>query len=139
MRKLTQKKLHPSVLKFKEFVKNNPKLIQEVRKGNSTWQELYEEWYLLGEEDPRWDSIGVEKHKGQGENDETKTDWVSSVIGMMKKVDANQMQYHLNNLSQAIGAIQGVISQFQGMNNQQQLHQPREPQGPSNPFSFRKD
>ncbi len=57
---MAQKKLHPSVIKFKEFVKNNPKLIQEVRKGKATWQELYEDWYVLGEEDKRWETLGTE-------------------------------------------------------------------------------
>ena len=56
---MTEKKLHPSVLQFKEFVKNNPKIIQEVRKGKATWQELYEDWYLLGEDDSRWETIGT--------------------------------------------------------------------------------
>lgn len=136
---MNQKKLHPSVLKFKEFVKNNPKIIQEVRKGNSTWQELYENWYLLGEEDPLWDSIGAEKKDYQITNEETKPDWMSSFMRMMKKMDGNQVEYHLNNLSQAIGAIQGLIMQFQGNNHQQQPSQTRESQGSNNPFSFRKD
>jgi len=136
---MTQKKLHPSVLQFKEFVKNHPKLVQEVRKGKATWQELYEEWYLLGEEDPRWESIGEEEPGVQKEkNGEAKSDLLSSIMGVMRKMDANQVQYHLNNLSQAIGAIQGLLSQFQGSNQPQQFQQ-REPQGPANPFSFRKD
>ena len=54
-----QKNLHPSVIKFKEFVKNNPALIKEVRNGNSTWQEMYEDWFLLGEEDNRWEKLGA--------------------------------------------------------------------------------
>lgn len=136
---MNQKKLHPSVVKFKEFVKNHPKLIQEVRKGNATWQEFYEEWYLLGEGDPRWDSIGTEKKSNDTANAETKPDWISSFKGAMKKMDGNQMQYHLNNLSQAIGAIQGLITQFQGNNQPQQPSQTRKPQGSNHPFSFRKD
>ena len=42
---MAKKNLHPSVQKFKGFVKDHPELIQEVRKGNTTWQELYEDWY----------------------------------------------------------------------------------------------
>ena len=29
-------------------------MVHEVRSGNKTWQQFYEEWYLLGEEDPIW-------------------------------------------------------------------------------------
>lgn len=137
--KMGQKKLHPSIVEFKEFVRNNPKIIQEVRKGNATWQELYEDWYLLGEDDERWDRIGkeVKEKTVSADEEEKKTDWMSTITGMLKKMDTNQMQHHINNLSQAIGAIQGILSQFQGPANQPS--HPRELEGPKNPFSFRKD
>ena len=47
------------------------------------------------------------------------------------------MQHHINNLSQALGAIQSVISQFQGNNPDAGPVKP--PEGPKHPFSFRKD
>ncbi|WML38975.1 YlbD family protein [Neobacillus sp. OS1-2] len=134
---MTQKKLHPSVLKFKEFVKSNPKIIKEVRDGKATWQELYEDWYLLGEEDQRWDVIGTEKSTDTEPNKESKGDWMANIMGMVKKMDPNQMQTHINNLSQALGAIQGVISQFQGGNSAPGSSKP--PEGPKHPFGFRKD
>ncbi|MFZ7942177.1 MULTISPECIES: YlbD family protein [Bacillaceae] len=135
---MTQKKLHPSVLKFKEFVKNNPNIIKEVRNGKATWQELYEDWYLLGEEDKRWEDMGNDADSTQEtSNGETKGDWMSNIVGMVKKMDPNQMQTHINNLSQALGAIQGVISQFQGGNPASGSIKPQE--GPQHPFSFRKD
>jgi hypothetical protein len=135
---MAPKKLHPSVIKFKDFVKSNPKLIQEVRKGNATWQELYEDWYLLGEDDKRWETLGSDKTETETENStETKGDWKSNLVGMVKNMDANQMQQHINNLSQAIGAIQGVLSQFQGGNPGSNPAKP--PEGPVHPFSFRKD
>lgn len=137
---MTQKKLHPSVLKFKEFVKNNPKVIQEVRKGNSTWQELYEDWYLLGEEDKRWETIGTENNSEPEKKTESKGDWMSNIMGMVKKMDPDQMQGHINNLSQALGAIQGVISQFQGNSGSTGgVGAPKASEGPKHPFLFRKD
>lgn len=137
MRKMTQKKLHPTVVQFKEFVKNNPKLIQEVRKGKSTWQELYEEWYLLGEEDSRWETIGSNNSEEVEASTESKGDWISNIMGMVKKMDPNQLQNHINNLSQALGAVQGVLSQFQGNNAAGEPIKPQE--GPKHPFMFRKD
>lgn len=135
---MTQKKLHPSVLQFKEFVKNNPKIIQEVRKGKVTWQELYEDWYLLGEEDSRWETIGTVKESSDNDsNTESKGDWMSNIIGMVKNMDPNQMQNYINNLNQALGAIQSVISQFQGTNAPSGSGKPSE--GPKHPFLFRKD
>src|SRR4051794_2268010 len=102
-----QKNLHPSVIKFKEFVKNNPTLIKEVRNGNSTWQELYEDWYLLGEEDNRWKTIGVTTSSSTETGEDKKGDWVSTILGTVQKMDPNQIQHYIDNFSQALGAIQG--------------------------------
>ncbi len=136
---MAPKKLHPSVIKFKEFVKNNPKLIQEVRKGKATWQELYEDWYVLGEEDKRWETVGSETNSESEKSTSAKGDWMSNIMGAVKNMDPNQVQHHINNLSQAIGAIQGVLSQFQLNNPNQGANSVKPPEGPNNPFSFRKD
>jgi hypothetical protein len=62
---------------------------------------------------------------------------MSTIVGMVKKMDPNQMQNHINNLSQALGAIQSVISQFPGNNPTAGSVKPSE--GPKHPFVFRKD
>ncbi|MBD8007019.1 YlbD family protein [Bacillus norwichensis] len=130
------KKLHPSVEQFKAFVKEHPILIKLVRDNEYTWQELYEDWYLLGEDDPKWAQYtNGNTSKAGHQKDDNKT-WVQQLTGVVKKMDANQMQHHINNLSQAIGAIQGVLTQFQG--NNQENTQPQN-DAPRNPFSFRKD
>jgi hypothetical protein len=130
------KKLHPSVVDFKEFVRNNPKLILEVRKGKASWQELYEDWYLLGEEDSRWETVKPDNHVQSDENTDKKGDWISSILGTVQKMDPEQVQHYINNLSQALGAIQGVLSQLQGSNKVNQV----KPQNvPRHPFLFRKD
>jgi len=126
-----QKELHPSVIKFKEFVKKNPNLIREVRKGNTTWQELYEDWYLLGEDDQRWGTTNSD-----AKTTEKKDDWISTVLGTVQKMDPNQIQVYVNNLSQALGAIQGVISQLKGNGSTTQVKPQNEPR---HPFMFRKD
>ncbi|WP_059170023.1 YlbD family protein [Bacillus sp. FJAT-27445] len=133
-------KLHPSVNKFKEFVTNNPHIAKEVRDGNATWQQLYEEWYLLGEDDPRWKNslesqeTAADKTKEEG----GKAELVKNFMNMAKKMDAAQLQGHLYNLSQALGAIQGLIGQFQSSPPPQQRASHQETIPPQ-PFPFRKD
>ncbi|MFD1705768.1 YlbD family protein [Siminovitchia sediminis] len=132
-------KLHPSVEEFKAFVKEHPSLIKLVRSNEYNWQELYEEWYLLGPDDPKWNPYkqgNVPRTNKSNEKDEDDKRWVQQLTGMLKKVDPHQMQHHLQNLSQAIGAIQGVLSQFQGAG---QESPPQQIQTPGNPFLFRKD
>ncbi|MDF1506712.1 YlbD family protein [Robertmurraya sp. DFI.2.37] len=130
---MEKKKLHPSVQQFKEFVKEHPKMVMEVRKGNATWQELFEEWYLLGDEDSRWDEF-----KGVQEKEEDKKEWLPQIMNAVKNVDPNQLQGHITNLSQALGAIQGLILQFQG-GKQGSATSSNQPAQSSHPFQFRKD
>ncbi len=137
---MAKKELHPTIEKFKQFVKNNPSMIQKVRNEECTWQELYEDWYLLGEEDPRWDEFrgGDKKNPTTtAPTAESKTDWISQIMGAVKKMDAQQFEGHINNLSQALAAIQGVVSQFQGGNNSNPI--PKNEQKTPHPFKFRKD
>lgn len=134
---MMEKNLHPSIVEFKEFVRANPKIMREVKNGKYTLQELYEDWYLLGENDPRWETIGTEKIVEEAETEENpKNDMVSKIMRNISKIDPNQLQTHIYHANQAISAILSVLSQFQGSNqssNQKQSSQ----QG--HPFSFRKD
>lgn len=132
--KMSETNLHPSVEQFKQFLKKNPKLVKEVRLEKKTWQQLYENWVLLGEEDEQWNDY-KEESKSSSEID--KDDIVSQLFGYLKKVDVDQVQNQMNHFSQAIGAIQGVISQFQGSSS---ASSPKAtPSKPSHPFGFRKD
>jgi len=134
---MAEKELHPSIKQFKEFVRQNPKLIQQVRNGDTTWQELFEEWYLLGEEDTKWDPYRAENQEKQTTKEETNTgDWVSRMMTIVKNMDPEQLQGQITHLSQAIAAVQGVLSQFQG---NQSGNTPKGNEGPGHPFSFRKD
>lgn len=127
---------HPSIEKFKDFVKRHPKLSQEVKAKKKTWQELFEEWYLLGEEDESWKSYRDEETQEDSTEKTTKsTEVIPQLLQSIKKMDMNQMQYHLTNVNSAIGNIQQLISQF--IPNATKGSSPT--QGVKNPFSFRKD
>ncbi|MHC0037292.1 YlbD family protein [Pseudoneobacillus sp. C159] len=136
---MTEKKLHPTVIKFKEFVKKHPKISNEVTSGKFTWQQLYEEWYLLGEEDPRWEPFreGLKSPKNENKTDNEKSpELMTKIFDYIKTMDMNQIQQHIYQASQALGAIQGILSQFQSSPPPQT---PKPSSGPANPFSFRKD
>lgn len=136
--------LHPSVESFKQFVKRNPRIIEAVRNESVSWQELYEDWYLLGEEDPRWETYRAEVKKSKTSNavkreepeEEQKSDWVGQIVGAVKKMDAQTLEVYINQLSQALAAIQGVLSQFQGANPTKPMQKNSHP---PHPFQFRKD
>ena len=129
-------KLHPSVEEFKKFVNDHPKVLDEVKTGKATLQELYEDWYLLGEEDARWKNL-LSDEKASNVANNQKSDWLNSAIGSFKKMDPEQVQHYIAHLSQALGSIQGVLSQFQSGNSNKSSSTPQ--QKPNHPFLFRKD
>ncbi|WP_400247021.1 YlbD family protein [Niallia sp. JL1B1071] len=139
---MANKELHPSVEEFKAFVKANPKILKEARSGKVTLQELYEDWYLLGPDDARWDGLRVgaseASTKKEDETTSNRTVWMSTIVDTLKNMDQNQIQGYLANLNQALGTIQGVITQFSPNSGSSGSSAPTE-QKPSGPFSFRKD
>ncbi|PEE42123.1 YlbD family protein [Bacillus pseudomycoides] len=134
----TKGPLHPSVQQFKEFVNHHPKMVHEVRNGEKTWQQFYEEWYLLGEQDEVWKAYKADgetiSSPAQENNDEKAVDLMGQMLSFLKKLDAEQMQQHLANVTSAIGSVQQVIQQFQ-----ENRTQPEQRTSENNPFFFRKD
>ncbi|MBY6267746.1 YlbD family protein [Parageobacillus thermoglucosidasius] len=128
------KPLHPSVEKFKQFVRKHPKIIQEVRSGKKTWKEFYEDWYLFGEDDEIWKNY--KQHQASMKHTEKSNRWIEKIANMLQNMDADEVQKYLANVQQAIVAIQSMIMQFQGSQEQPHTQQPGQNE---RPFSFRKD
>lgn len=126
---------------FKMFVRNHPSLVKEVRRGVYTWQEIYEDWYLLGESNQLWDDYRddlatVEEDLAKKtESAKEEKDVVATLFDSLKNVDVQSMQKHVSNLSQALGTISGVISQFQSTPAVEEKQVAKQ----QNPFSLRKD
>lgn len=129
---MEKKRLHPTIIKFKQFVKNHPQLIKEVRSGKSTWQELYEEWYLLGEDDPRWESSHSSENDTKEKEMELKLDFIKPLMEKIKNIDLDQVQNLIGSLNDALGTLQGLIQQ--GNQLQDKPHETK-----AHPFSFRQD
>ncbi|WP_139891307.1 spore coat protein YlbD [Bacillus sp. D386] len=129
-------KLHPSVQDFKLFLKSNPKIVKDVRMGKKTWQEIYEDWSLLGDQDEVWNEYKEEK-KEKDETEKTdKGEFISQLLNQLKKMDPDQIQKQIGNFSQVLGVVQGVISQFQSSGQSESA--PPSVQN-NHPFKFRQD
>ncbi|WP_047981374.1 YlbD family protein [Ornithinibacillus contaminans] len=109
---MSENKLHPSVQSFRTFINNHPKLRSEIRKNGRSWQEYYEKWALLGEEDSYW-----EKYRGESETEqksENKADMLKQLMKYTENVDIDKVQKQVHQLSGAITTIQELIDQYQG-------------------------
>ncbi|WP_337020090.1 YlbD family protein [Oceanobacillus massiliensis] len=107
--------LHPTVAAFKEFINKHPSLLREIRKSGKSWQEYYEKWVLLGEDDPYWEAF-KEDLPYENEKETKASGKDSELIGQIMKytsnLDINKMQGQVNQLSKAITTIQDMIEQF---------------------------
>lgn len=108
-----------SIEQFKQFVKKHPKIIEEVRQGRKTWKELYNDWYVFGEDDDMWDEYRPSDVK------QDQGDLMQKLASYVKQLDVNELQTYIANVQQAIASIQEVVRQMQ--------------QTKKDPFSFRKD
>lgn len=128
-------------MKFKKFMESHPKLKDEIKKRNSTLQDLYEEWYLFGEDDSHWlkykeNQQEINKDKVEDQNNK-KTGWIENVLSIVKDMDPHQIQQHLQHLNEALGAVQGILSQFQ--TSEKAPQKAPDSVKTSHPFMFRKD
>lgn len=119
---MSEDKLHPTVREFKAFMNSHPKLLKEVRRSGRGWQEHYEKWVLLGEDDPLWDDYKEASDSSTEEDiymnadedtDETQSDMVGKIIKLTENMDINKVQEQVHQLNSAISTIQEMIGQFQ--------------------------
>ncbi|WP_090856992.1 YlbD family protein [Paraliobacillus sp. PM-2] len=124
---------------FKAFVKRNPGMIKEVRNGEKKWQDFYEQWVLLGEDDPSWENYKQIDKKSNTKNSNSKSNkqWMKQMSEMVEKIDLNKVEGHINQLNGAITNIQSLIGQFQEVKKQipsKTQHVPHR-----NPFQYYRD
>lgn len=137
---LGNQNLHPTVVDFKNFINNHPKLLKEIRKSGRSWQEYYEKWILLGEDDPYWEVFKhdtekkEEKKSGEKEGNvkEKSTELMNQMMKYAENIDVNKVQGHVHQLSNAIGSVQELLEQFQTSK------QPEQPVR-RDPFDWRRD
>ena len=118
---------------FKEFVKNNPKLIKYVKNNEMTWQKFYEMYDLYGDEESVWKEY-VGEHKENVAKSQT-TEKVgkagiagltlSEVVNWFKNVDLNGLQEGIGNVQRVLGVVQDFSKKDNTANNEKQTYKPR--------------
>lgn len=98
---------------FKQFVKNNPKLIKFVNNNEMTWQKFYEMYDLYGEEESIWkDYIGESNNEVNQKNVSTPKPAgigslsLSEVVNWFKNVDLDGIQEGIGNVQRVLGVVQ---------------------------------
>lgn len=107
---------------FRVFVSKHPLLREEVRNNKFTWQNIYEEWSLYGEEDVAWkkyekvetdnlndsiDNISNNKVKEENKQDSTvNLDSIKSIMNYVQKINPDSLNKTLNTVQKVIQIAQ---------------------------------
>ena len=98
---------------FRKFVSLHPKLKDEVRSGKRTWQNIYEEWVLYGENDPQWQQYRTDPQNQQQSqqnpnynNPQSITDSLKNIISYVQKINPDSLNRTLNTIQKVIQIAQ---------------------------------
>ena len=94
---------------FRSFVSKYPKLREEVRGGRRTWQNIYEEWVLFGEENfGNYKAEDIQNVKNVIANSNINLDSVKNVVNYIKKINPDDLNKTLNTVQKVIQIAQTV-------------------------------
>jgi len=102
------------ITEFKEFVREHPGLKESVRDGNTSWQNLYEEWYLYGSDDRQWSPY---KNDASSVSEVTSTEKADQLSGaeMMTQAFEYLQKVDIDKVQKTMGTFQQFIQIFQTM------------------------
>lgn len=97
---------------FKQFVKRHPLLKGQVASRQKTWQELYEDYCILGEdafpEEKEETETKTEEKKSTSKTTSSTEELIKTVVGYVKKIDPDQV-------TKTVTSIQKVLELFGGI------------------------
>ena len=90
---------------FKKFVKAHPLLKNEVQSKRKTWQELYEDFVILGESAFDEEEVKVSKTKETKKEASSTEDMIKTIIGYVKKIDPDQVTKTVTSIQKVLELI----------------------------------
>lgn len=112
---------------FKEFVKGNPFLIGYIRRGEKSWQDLYEMYDLYGEDEDAWAKfLEHEEEEEKSSNSERSSKsgggYLDEIVNAVRKVDVDKVQEGITSLQKTLGLFGDL---FAGKGTQAKEYTPR--------------
>lgn len=105
--------------RFKVFASNHPELAENVLKGNTTWQQMYEIFEIYGADNPIWKNLFF---KNTIPDDiASSVNSFKEVFNTFKNIDMDSVQKSINNIQKTIGLLQEL-----NLGSKQEPYKPRQ-------------
>ena len=97
---------------FKKYIKENPNLKIKVDKRETTWQELFEEWTIIGKVDTGGESV-KETVKTTSNIPVTKEmaqlgDMIKTCVNYVKKINPDSISKTVTNIQKLMALVAGI-------------------------------
>ena len=104
---------------FKEFVKTRPEIKKVIDSKQKTWQNLFEEWTLLGS-NATWNNYKGEGDVNMKTSSTSKTtipvskemaqlgDMLKACVGYVKKINPDSIAKTVNNVQKLMALVAGI-------------------------------
>jgi hypothetical protein len=93
---------------FRAFVNTHPLLREDVRSGKSTWQNIYEEWVLYGDNNQQWNQYKEQPVKEEKASNGFNVDSLKNIFGYVQKLNPDSVNRTLNTVQKVIQIAQTV-------------------------------
>lgn len=105
---------------FRDFVKRYPNVRSDVLNGKKTWQQIYEDWVILGENDTVWQPYKSSNNNQQNTSqkpgsskrleDLLSSDNLKTIMGYIKKINPDTLSKTLNTIQKVLQITQSFGS-----------------------------
>lgn len=92
---------------FKNFVKENPRLISFVNSGDMSWQKFYEMYDLYGNDEKVWkDYIVKPEVKAETVKAAATAGGFGEILNFVKNIDLSAVQNSVGSIQRVLGVLQ---------------------------------
>lgn len=110
---------------FRVFLKKYPGIVEDVKSGNHSWQQMYENWVILGENDTLWQKYQTvpivketeQKTKSNSIEELLSTTSLKNVFNYVKKIDPDSISKTLNTVQKVLQITQSFGGRPTGIYN----------------------
>ena len=114
------------VQEFRDFVRDHPKLFEQLKKDGYDWQSLYNEWDEYGETAILFQKDIESKTKQDEQKDSNQKIKWQYILHKLSEMDVDRIEKHVKQLSTTMEQIQRISEQV----NQSKRQNKRSDMGP---------